>query len=97
VTKIWQKQSGNGLTRCSNEILDCGEFYISVSNTANLLGGRGDGDGIETALITLDEPRRFYILNGDHSLAYEKLVGEGFAACKAYFDAHPELKSSWSN
>ena len=58
-----------------------------------------DGDGgPETALVLKGTRNSFYVLNGDFRSAYENLINQGFAACKAFYDqqsAHAE--SSWSD
>lgn len=72
------------------------DFYLSFANTG--LGPsfwKGDGDGIETALVAPDGT--FYILNGDYRKQYDKLFKQGYKACKRFYDqqsAHAD--SSWS-
>jgi len=88
--KEWQKLS-------KNIILQADGFFISYNPDTSTLGSgfKGDGDGKETAIV-VEEPRKYFILNGDHRKAYEKLVDKGLAGCMDYFHSKPELKSSWS-
>ncbi len=67
-----------------NETTDNGtdEFYISFNSYDT--GIYGD---ITTALV-FGQMERFYILNGDHRKGYEKLIAQGFNACKDYFNAN---------
>lgn len=49
----------------------------------------------ETALIVGE---KYYILNGDWTLAYAELAPSGLQACKAFFAMkYPQFGSSWSN
>lgn len=86
--KGWQKSGSY------NSVLDGGDFYISYAETAAMGGWAGDGDGIETALC---KDGHFHILNGDYREQYEKLLPDGFDACKRFYDqqsAHSD--SRWS-
>ena len=83
----------------TNFILNGDGFYISFNPDpgANVLGAMFGSDdcGPETALVNVD---KFYILDGDFRAAYERLVGIGYAACKAFYDqqsAHAD--SSWAS
>jgi len=91
----WQKT--DGIAR--NEVLDGGDFYISYANTSGGPGFmRGDGDGIETALRRKDGRDGWMILNGDYRAQYEKLMDQGYDACKRFYEqqsAHAD--SSWSD
>ncbi len=44
-----------------------------------------------TALVLGPQMEKFFILNGDHREQYARLIGQGFDACLAYFNANPEL------
>lgn len=86
------------LAPTGNYIADGDGFFVSYrpTNTGPLGGTIADCDTDEgeTAIV---KQREYYILNGDHREAYGPLITDGFDACKAYFDAHPDLVSSWSN
>lgn len=79
--------------------LDGDGFYVSYAETWRMGGFMaGDGDGIETALRRLDGRDGWMILNGDYREQYEKLVPQGYDACKRFYDqqsAHAD--SSWSS
>lgn len=86
-------------TVAGNEILNMDGFYISFNNNnstavASIPSFRGDSSLGETALC---KDSKYFILNGDHREKYEKLSSKGFVACKKYFDANQDKKSSWSN
>ena len=91
----WE-DSGNPFTK--NYILRGDGFFISFNPdpSASMLGsifGSDDG-GPETALCYEGE---YYILNGDYRDAYERLLPQGYDACKRFYDqqsAHAD--SSWS-
>ena len=74
-------------------------FYISYNAdlSASVFGSLFDSDdgGPETALC---KDGKFHILNGDYRVQYEKLVPQGFDACKKFYDqqsAHSD--SMWSD
>lgn len=48
----------------------------------------------ETALI---KGNQYFILTGDHRLAYEPLISKGFQACEAYYQANISQRSKWSS
>lgn len=75
-----------------------GKFHISYnSNTHTMISAfHGDGAGDETAIVD-NVNSQYYILNGDWRKDYEQLIDKGFKACKDFFDAHQEHKSSWSS
>ena len=82
----------------SHELLEGDGFYISYNADlgASSFEAMFDSDdgGPETALC---KDHKFYILNGDYRTQYEKLVPQGFDACKKFYDqqsAHSD--SSWS-
>ena len=81
-----------------NYVFEGDGFAVSFNPNLSTLGTLFDSDdgGPETALIQY-APREYFILNGDFRSAYERLVPQGWAACKAFYDqqsAHAD--SSWS-
>ena len=76
------------LTRMGNLFLKGDGFYISYNDDAP---GASD---VETALCKND---KYFILNGDFREDYEKLISEGFDACKAFYDKHNNVQSNWSS
>ncbi len=89
-----------------NEVLDCGEFYISY-NPGLEIGlydhilkelGRINPDNLgrpETALVHPDDNdrivgKRFLILYGDYREAYAAIADQGLDACVALFEKHLE-------
>lgn len=84
-TKAWVINGGNSILENYKE-----EFYISY-NASPTIGNTGHS---ETAIV---KDGRFYILNGDHREAYEKLIDRGYSACVRYFKEHDDEVSSWSN
>lgn len=71
-----------------------GSFHVSYN--ASGLGWYGD---VTTALVGRVKVEgvpgdglmeAFYILNGDHRKAYEKLIPEGWDACLAYYESLPD-------
>lgn len=95
VNKVWARMGQNVALHSED-----GKFYISYNaNTGSILPMfAGDGSGEETVLCTLVKGEvQFYILNGDFRKEYEALIDKGFKACKDFFLAHPESKSSWSD
>ena len=80
-----------------NQILDCGNFYISYNDGSypNPLGPEPETG--ETALIHKSE-HKYYILDGDWRETYKELSVSGYDACKAFFDSKRELFGSiWSD
>ena len=78
----------------------CDEFYISYNPKISALAKALDGfvavftggevkDLPETALVDIRTGHNFYILYGDHSEAYRKLVPD-WQACYDYFLDHLE-------
>ena len=77
--------------RSVNTTIDEDTFYISYNNhDINIYGG------VTTALV-LGQMERFYILLGDHRLAYSKLINKGFRACKLYFKENDRYRSKYSD
>lgn len=55
-------------------------FYISYNDRdASIYGS------VTTALV-IGQMERFFILNGDHTAAYRKIINDGLEACMAYFE-----------
>jgi len=85
----------------TNYILEADDFYISYAPNAGSgisFFGSDDGD-VETALVKKNRDARgtFYILNGDWREDYERLLPEGFDACKRFYEEKKdEHRSSWS-
>ena len=81
------------------QIIERTGYTISFTSDPNPLGfGDPPSEG-ETALVVPGKPRGFgmwcYILNGNHVAEYEKC--KTFKECVAYFMAHLDLESSWSD
>ncbi|SIC58954.1 hypothetical protein [Mycobacteroides abscessus] len=78
-----------------NSLLKSDDFYLSF-NPGNFVASvfDSDGSGSETALC---KDGNYFILNGDHRAAYEKVFDQGFSACFAYFMKHQDQVSSWSD
>lgn len=97
---MW-KQNSVGIMDDGNEVLDAEGFYISYNPRPCFFMPcfRSDNGGAETALCDQRDKRtKFYILNGDFRKQYEKLVPNGFEACKAFYDKKKKrYGSSWSN
>lgn len=90
--KTWARIEPNVILESKDE-----GFYISYNpGNYTISAFNSDDGGSETALVIGGS---YYILNGDHREKYEKLIDEGFDACKKYFDKKAKLgfKSSWSN
>lgn len=59
-------------------------FYVSYNNhDTNIYGD------VTTALV-LGQMEKFFILNGNHTKEYEKLIDCGFSGCMEYFKNHIE-------
>jgi len=57
-------------------------FYISYNS-------RDIRDyGCDTTALVLGQMQKFYILNGDHSEEYSKIIELGFFKCLDYFKEH---------
>lgn len=66
-------------------------FYISYNDIdVNIYGD------ITTALV-LGQMQKFFILNGNHSANYKKLINNGFSACIDYFKNNIELINKYSD
>jgi len=81
-----------------NQILDCGDFYISfranTSDFGSIFTGDDDGAG-ETALCS--NGGKYMILNGDFRKDYEKRVDKGFEECLKFYKSKKKKYSSvWS-
>jgi len=83
-----------------NEILDCGEFYISYnpSRVINPMDAIGVKVGVineanvgrpETAIFVGDTSK-FFILYGDYREAYMAIAQQGLDACITLFMKHIE-------
>jgi hypothetical protein len=72
-------------------------FFISyqpLSNPSGIFFFASDNGSPETAIV---QGQSYYILNGDFRYEYERLVPQGFAACKAFYDSQKSKnRSSWS-
>jgi hypothetical protein len=78
-----------------NYKLDGDGFYISYNPCPGAIISMfaADDGGDETAIV---HAGNYYILNGDFRDKYEELIGQGFDACKAFYDTQNN-KSSWSD
>jgi len=83
-----------------NQVLEGKGFFISYNpRPGQMFGGWvADDGGDETALVRTGKGRNtYYILNGDFRKDYEKLINDGFVACKKFYDKkRKKFKSSWS-
>ena len=75
-----------------NSVYSGDGFYISHDDTDRRIYGSET-----TALVQTKGLTAFYILNGDHRQQYARLIPNGYAACKEYFDSLPELHNSMSD
>lgn len=66
-------------------------FYISYNSYD--LNVYGD---VTTALV-LGQMEKFFILNGNHTEAYRKLLNNGFYACFDYYKKHEEQINKYSD
>ena len=66
-------------------------FYISYNNYETNLY-----NDIRTSLI-LGKAEKTFILNGDHTQEYKKLIKKGFTACINYFKQNIELINKYSD
>lgn len=66
-------------------------FYISYNDHDTEIYGN-----ITTALV-LGQMQKFYILNGDHSEEYKKIVNYGFNKCMEYFKNHINQINKYSD
>ena len=57
-------------------------FYVSFNNYDIAIYG-----DVTTALV-LGQMQKFYILTGNHSKQYKKLISQGFFKCLDYFKAN---------
>lgn len=70
-------------------------FYVSFNDRDRHLYG-----DVTTALVSSSPDgrwTRFLVLNGDHRQAYFDLIPQGLDACVAYFEAHLDQISSYSD
>lgn len=66
-------------------------FYVSYNNyDINIYGD------VTTALV-LGQMEKFFILNGNHTEEYKKLIDCGFAECLEYFNSHTEQVNKFSD
>lgn len=90
-----------------NVFFKCDEFYLSfnerVSETAqmldmlaHLMGAPKPQTGPETAICTYN-PRKFYILYGDHREGLRNAAQHGLQGCMEYFEQHIYLIGHSSN
>lgn len=92
----WDKMP-MGLLGGGNETLQGKDFHISYNPCPGFVISwfGSDTGGPETALC---KGNKFYILNGDHRAAYEKIVHKGFKACLAFFREKEKTSgSSWTS
>lgn len=84
------KEQVNGMGR-KQRVIKGENYHISFAEV-DTDGPFGGDESTETAIVTKDS---FYILNGDHTDAYEKC--NSLEECMAYFNANVEQRSSWSD
>lgn len=87
--------SRSGWLESQHFVLEGDGFYISYNpDTSNVLMGfgAGEGSGEETALC---HDGKYFILNGDYREDYEKLIDQGYEACKKFYDERNN-HSKWS-
>lgn len=79
----WEKVTNSGST---NYVLSGDGFYISYNpdTSAGVLASLGPGD--EPEETALCRRGRYLVLNGDFRASYEKLVPQGYDACKQFYD-----------
>lgn len=66
-------------------------FYVSYNNhDANIYGD------VTTALV-LGQMQKFFILNGNHTEEYKKIIDCGFLKCMEYFKNHIERINKFSD
>lgn len=82
-----------------NEILDCGDFFISYNPNPGMGISffEGDNNSDETALVNLnDKKHKYRILNGDFREDYLEIAPK-WDACLSFYEKMKEKhNSSWS-
>ncbi len=73
-----------------NQTKDYGSFYISYNNYDTHIYG------CDTTALVVGQMEKFFILNGDHREAYDKLSDQGFDACLKYFIDNSDSISKYS-
>ena len=73
-----------------NQTIDGNGFYISYNDYDTRTYGS------DTTALVLGQMQHFYILNGDHSAEYSKLIHARFDACFSYFKAHAAEMNKYS-
>lgn len=66
-------------------------FYVSY-NSYDV-----DIYGDITTAIVLGQMQKFYILNGDHSQEYAKIIKKGFKRCMEYFERNIDQINKYSD
>ena len=92
-TSKWISTGGNNL------ILRGKGFYISYNPVAgsSISSWASDNGSVETALVNKSAKHTYLILNGDFRKDYEKIISEGYRACKKFYESKKEeFDSSWS-
>jgi hypothetical protein len=65
-----------------NSVMDGDGFYVSYNDHDETVYGS------DTTALVLGQMQKFYVLNGDHRLAYLPLIEKGLDACIDYFKAN---------
>ena len=79
----------------SNYVLRGDGFYISYNPRTSGYSEAFAGDVDEETALCKDET--YFILNGDYRADYERLIRDGYDACKRFYDKQPmSARSSWS-
>lgn len=73
-----------------NQVKDHDDFYISYNNYDTGIYG------CDTTALVVGQMEKFYILEGDHRKAYDKLAGQGFDACLKYFMDNADVMHRFS-
>ena len=74
-----------------NTVIPADGFYISYNNVDISIYGS------DTTAIVADNETHYYVLNGDHRVAYSALIPNGLAACLEYFAKNAQLINKHSN
>jgi len=77
--------------KAPNTVTQADGFFISYNNVD--IDAYGD---VTTALVP-DDHSQFFILNGDHVAQYKEIMDGGMEACLAYFVAHADQRSKFSD
>lgn len=73
-----------------NSVIEGDGFYVSYNDVDT------HWYGCDTTALVLGEMEHFYILNGDHTKQYQRLIPQGLESCLEYFKNNKDIMNKYS-